>query len=129
MNRSRQRRSTSVEKKAVPAGKLYSATKCEGVVGNAKDSGLRTVGVKLRKVNVSATRFDPQVTESDIEQHLIGHFGWDVKVEAINTKYNTFTSFHITRGLCQVVERPKDKHLNRFRLGLICRNIQIYTSM
>ena len=40
------------------------------VMGNVKESGLRTVGVKLRKSNVFATQFYPQITESEVRNHL-----------------------------------------------------------
>ena len=39
-------------------------------MGNVKESGLRTVGVKLRKSNVFATKFYPQITESEERNHL-----------------------------------------------------------
>ena len=71
-------------------------TKQRGVVRKSKESGLRTVGVKLRKANVFATRFDPQVTESDVQNHLHRQLGLDITVEAVDTKYNTYASFHIT---------------------------------
>ena len=65
-------------------------------MGKAKESGLRTVGVKLRKANVFATRFDPQVTETDMKNHLRGQLGLNIEVEAVNTKYNTDASFYIS---------------------------------
>ena len=39
-------------------------------MGNTKESGLRTVGVKLKKSNVFATQFYPQITESEVRNHL-----------------------------------------------------------
>ena len=61
------------------------------VVGNAKESGLGTVYVKLGKANVFVTRFDPQVTESDIKNDLRRQLGLDFEAEAVKTKYHTNT--------------------------------------
>ena len=64
--------------------------------GNTKESGLRTVSVQLRKANVFATRVGPHVTESDIKNNMHRQVGLDVTAEAVDTKYNTYASFHIT---------------------------------
>ena len=96
VSRNRQSRPTPVERRSDQSRKTNGGTKQRGVVGNAKESGLRTVGVKLRKENVFATRFDPQVTESDVQNHLHRQLGLDITVEAVDTKYNTYASFHIT---------------------------------
>ena len=39
---------------------------------------------------------NPQVTESDVQNHLHRQLGLDTTVEAVDTKYNTYASFHIT---------------------------------
>jgi len=96
VNRNRQTRPTPTERRSEQSRKTNSVTKQRGVVGNAKESGLRTVGVKLRKANVFATRFDPEVTENDVQDHLHRQLGLDITVEAVDTKYNTYASFHIT---------------------------------
>ena len=51
------------------------------------------MGVKLRNAHFFATRFDPQVTESDAHNHLHRQLGLDITVD---TKYNTYASFYIT---------------------------------
>ena len=96
VSRNRQTRPTPVERRSEQSRKTNSVTKQRGVVGNAKESELRTVGVKLRKENVYVTRFDPQVTETDVQNHLHRQHGLDITVEAVDTKYNTYASFHIT---------------------------------
>ena len=64
VSRNRQTRPSPFERRNEQSRKTNYVTKQRGVVGKAKESRLRTVGVKLRKANVFATRFDPQVTES-----------------------------------------------------------------
>ena len=56
----------------------------------------KTVGVRLRKANDFVTWFDPQLTESDTKNHLHGQLGLYIEAEAVNSKYNTYASFHIT---------------------------------
>ena len=66
VSRNRQTRPSTIERRNEQSMKTNSVTKQRGVVGKAKETGLRTVGVKLTKANVFATRFDPQVTESAV---------------------------------------------------------------
>ena len=54
VSRNRKTRPTPTEWRNEHSRKTNGATTQRGVVGNAKESGLRTVSVKLRKANVLA---------------------------------------------------------------------------
>ena len=75
-------RPTLIERRNARLKKAGSVSKQRCVVGNAKETWLSTVDVKLTK--------DPQVTKSDIKNHLHGQLGLDIEVETINTKYNIY---------------------------------------
>ena len=69
-----------------------------GIIGNGKDSSLRCIPkvVKPRVANVFATRIYPETTEIDIKRYLKEKLNFDVKVARIETKFDTYASFHIT---------------------------------
>ena len=58
VSRNRQTRPSPIERRNEQSSKTNSVTKQRGVMGKAKESRLRTVGVKLKKANVFATRFN-----------------------------------------------------------------------
>ena len=71
--------------------------KTKGVTGSGQGSGLRSVKRK-RLASVFATRFEPQVTCDDIVVYLNSHLSpkLPVKVASLETKHNSYASFHIT---------------------------------
>ena len=71
--------------------------KTKGVTGSGQGSGLRSVKRK-RLASVFATRFEPQVTCDDIVVYLNSHLSpkLHVKVASLETKHNSYASFHIT---------------------------------
>ena len=98
--------------KAVPAGTTPPATvdaargkrqdsqrrKNSPVSGAAKDSGIGTVKkmAKEKYASIFASRFTTDVSDSQLksylEQQLPGH---EVVVNHVNTRYNTYRSFHV----------------------------------
>ena len=73
------------------------------VIGKAKNSGLKTLNIASRQriANVFVTRFDPSVTEEDIKEYLTKTLNLDVQVEKVQTRFNTYASFHI---VCQCAQ-------------------------
>ena len=69
----------------------------KGVTGSGQGSGLRSVRRK-RLASVFATRFEPQVTCDDILIYLNYRLSakLPVKVASLETKHNSYASFHIT---------------------------------
>ena len=60
VSRNRQTRPSPTERRNEQSRKTNSVTKQRRVVGKAKESGLRTVGVKLRKANVLPPGLTPR---------------------------------------------------------------------
>ena len=70
----------------------------KGVIGKAQNSGLRTVQktFRQRQANVFATRFDPAVSSEQVKAYLKKCLNLDATVEAVETRFDTYASFHIT---------------------------------
>ena len=70
----------------------------KGVIGKAQNSGLRTVQkiFRQRRANVFATRFDPAVSSEQVKAYLKKCLNLDATVEAVQTRFDTYASFHIT---------------------------------
>ena len=70
----------------------------KGVIGKAQNSGLRTVQktFRQRRANVLATRFDPAVSSEQVKAYLKKCLNLDATVEAVETRFDTYASFHIT---------------------------------
>ena len=73
--------------------KQNNKRKPQGIKGTAK-SELKIVKPK-RLANVFASRFDPQVTEDQLKNYLEKQTSLTVEVEKVQTKFDTYSSFHI----------------------------------
>ena len=69
-----------------------------GLIGASTTSTIRTIKKvpRPRTANVFATRFDPDTTEEEVKTHLVDVLKIEVNVEQCKSKYDTYTSFHIT---------------------------------
>ena len=74
-----------------------SKTATNGITGRAKGSGIKSASGK-RFVNVFATRFERHVTATDVTNYHNQRLGRGITltVEAVPTKFNSYSSFHIT---------------------------------
>ena len=74
-----------------------SKTATKGITGRAKGSGIKSASGK-RFANVFATRFERHVTATDVTNYLNQRLGRGITltVEAVPTKFDSYTSFHIT---------------------------------
>ena len=77
-----------------------------GVVGTSNTTTFKTVkkSVRPKFANVFATRFDPSTTVAELKAYLDVALDVDAKVEKIETKFDTYASFHIT---CECTEPIK----------------------
>ena len=66
-----------------------------GVIGRANHNTLRTVVKPKRLANVFATRFDPSTSADEIHKYLVDKLNLDITVEKLNTRFDTYSSFHI----------------------------------
>ena len=89
------RRNRPEKRERAPATRQQTKGKPKGITGSAKGSGLKSTGQK-RFASVFATRFEPHVTDTDIAHYLSRRLDVKVAVEAVDTKYDTYSSFHIT---------------------------------
>ena len=69
----------------------------KGITGRAKGSGIKSASVK-RFANIFATRFERHVTATDVRNYLNQRLGrgMTLTVEAVPTKFDGYSSFHIT---------------------------------
>ena len=69
----------------------------KGITGRAKGSGIKSASGK-RFANVFATRFERHVTATDVTNDLNQRLGRGITltVEAVPTKFDSYSSFHIT---------------------------------
>ena len=69
----------------------------KGITGRAKGSGIKSASVK-RFANIFATRFERHVTATDVTNYLNQRLGrgMTLTVEAVPTKFDGYSSFHIT---------------------------------
>ena len=83
---------------AVQPSTTTRTRKTKGVNGSGQGSGLRSVKRK-RLASVFATRFEPHVTCDDIVVYLNSRLSakLPLKVASLETKHNSYASFHITR--------------------------------
>ena len=74
-----------------------SKTATNGSTGRAKGSGIKSASGKLF-ANVFATRFERHVTATDVTNYLNQRLGRGITltVEAVPTKFDSYSSFHIT---------------------------------
>ena len=74
-----------------------SKTATKGITGRAKGSGIKSASGK-RFANVFATRFERHVTATDVTNYLNQRLGPGITltVEAVPTKFDSYSSFHIT---------------------------------
>ena len=89
------RRNRPEKRERAPATRQQTKGKPKGITGSAKGYGLKSTG-QTRFASVFATRFEPHVTDTDIAHYLSRRLDVKVSVEAVDTKYDTYSSFHIT---------------------------------
>lgn len=91
-----------IQKNVKPVQEKRVKTKSRGVVGAATNNdseGImpKTIQRRMRFANVFATRFDADVTEDQVLRYLKKRLpDIDLNVQAVSTKYKTYTSYHIT---------------------------------
>ena len=70
----------------------------QGMVGNATRSGIEAA-TRIVKASVFVSRYPPQTTEEEVKTDLMLDprvKELDIHVEAVKTKYDTYTSLHVT---------------------------------
>ena len=93
--RQQQQQQQQPQQRAQTTTKSKTATK--GITGRAKGSGIKSASVK-RFANVFATRLERHVTATDVTNYLNQRLGRGITltVEAVPTKFDSYSSFHIT---------------------------------
>jgi hypothetical protein len=78
--------------------------KPRGITGKDKTAALKPAAKQKRLANVFASRFDPEVTEDQVQTYLQDKLKHAMEVIKVKTRYDTYASFHI-KCYC---EQPED---------------------
>ena len=73
--------------------------KKDAIIGTAKVEGIKAV-TRQRKASVFVSRLSPDLDPEVLKTHIVGSVGFEVAVEKLKTRFDTYSSFHIT-AICQ----------------------------
>ena len=67
----------------------------DAIIGTSKVEGISAIR-RVQRASVFVSRLDPTLDVKLLKSHIVKNVGFDVNVEKLKAKFNTYSSFHIT---------------------------------